>query len=369
MNRSPDAPLVVLATDSAVPSGVGEHMLALAHAIAEGHRVALAFPPGEEGAVFLKRAAAGSFCVQRIQSESDFSQWLDEVAAAVLHVHAGIGWEGHGLARAGWMAKVPVIRTEHLPYLLTDEAQKVEHRLGVGLVDRLVFVSEAVARTYDEAGFLEARSVTVQNGIAAPHAERSREASRQLLGMGSDDFVVITVARFTPQKNHALLFAAARHVAQAAPQTRFVWVGDGPGRDVLQEQAIDSGLAESIMFLGERNDVPDLLNASDLFVLPSRFEGLPIALLEAMALGLAIVATRIGGTCEALGDDYPWLVEPEDPETLVVKILDAVAQKNRRHALGLSNRRRFDDRFGAPRMGREMAAIYREVISGKACIT
>jgi glycosyltransferase involved in cell wall biosynthesis len=368
MSGKADVPLIVLATDSAVPSGVGEHMLTLASAISDSHRVVLAFPATDAAAVFLRRAAARGFAVKAIGSEAAFAQWLKDIAAIVLHVHAGIGWEGHGLANAGWIAGVPVIRSEHLPYMLTNEDQKVEHRLAVGLVDRLVFVSADSARTYSDAGFSDARVATVRNGIDAPRPAKAREATRRMLGIGADDFIAITVARFTPQKNHALLIDAAQRVVPISPHVRFLFVGDGPERSTVEKAVAAKGLAGTVTFLGERDDVPDLLTAADLFVLPSHFEGMPLAVLEAMAIGLPLVATRIGGTCEALGEDYPWLVAPDDSAFLSAAIIEALGTEQRRRDLGQRNRQRFEERFCAERMGRDMAAIYRTVLAERATL-
>ena len=104
----------------------------------------------------------------------------------------------------------------------------------------------------------------------------------------------------------------------------------------MQEQAAASELGDAVMFLGHRDDVPDLLSAASLFVLPSRFEGLPLALLEAMSLALPIVATRIGGSSEAVGADYPWLVQPGDAEALAAAIVEALTDKQRRRHIGRS---------------------------------
>ena len=366
MNTSREMPLVVLATDSSVPSGMGEHMLTLARTLISDYRIVLAFPPIRDGATYLRRAHAAGFAVKPIGAGLSFSRWLRDCGAELLHVHAGIGWEGHGLANAGWSVGTSVIRTEHLPYLLTDETQKTEHRLAVGLVDYLIFVSKAAATSYRDAGFAGSKYVTVQNGIERPRPSTSREATRESLGIAPNDALVITVARFTAQKNYGLLLAAAKVVADKAPRFRILCVGDGPERRAMMEKSLAAGLGDTISFLGTRDDTADLLLASDLFVLPSLFEGLPLSVLEAMALGLGIVATRIGGTCEALGDDYGWLVPSNSAEALAGTIVEALSDKDKRKHFGRRNRNRFDEHFCAGRMGRETAALYRSLLSQKA---
>ncbi len=362
-------PRVVIATDSNVPSGVGWHMLTLARAIGTRYRLVVAFPATHGGASFLKRAESEGFGVKPIVNEESFEHWLKDASADLLHVHAGISWEGHGLAQAGWTAGVPVIRTEHLPYVLTDPAQIVEHRLGIGMVDRIIFVSEAAADTYRQAGIDCDYSATILNGIDKPQPSISRRETRQGLAVPETAQVVITVARFTAQKDYSLLLAAVPSVLAALPDVRFLLVGDGPERSAMEELAATYGLSAVVLFLGERDDVPDLLAAADLFVLPSRFEGLPLVVLESMALGLPLVATRIGGTCEAVGSHYPWLVESGDIQALGAAIIDALTDEEKKRQVGISNRNRFDKYFCADRMGRETAALYHSVISKKALVT
>jgi glycosyltransferase involved in cell wall biosynthesis len=366
MTAPENKPLVVIATDSNIPSGVGWHMLTLARAVGPGYRLVVAFPTTDGGALFLKRAESEGLGVQPIVNEESFARWLKEVAADLLHVHAGIAWEGHGLARAGWTAGVPVIRTEHLPYVLTDESQKVEHRLGIGMVDRVIFVSEAAADTYRQAGIDCDRATTILNGIDKPQPSTPRQETRQLLAILESVPVVITVARFTAQKDYCLLLAAAQCVLKALPDVRFLLVGEGPERTAMERLAASYGLGEVVLFLGERDDVPDLLAAADLFVLSSRFEGLPLVVLESMALGLPIIATRIGGTCEAVGSHYRWLVESGDIQALGVAIIKALTDNEKMRQVGISNRNRFEQYFCADRMGRETATLYQSVISEKA---
>jgi glycosyltransferase involved in cell wall biosynthesis len=366
MRTQPSAPLVVLATDSAVPSGVGEHMLALARAIATDHRVLLAFASTEGGLLYLNRGLAEGFDVKEIGTEGAFSSWLTDIAATVLHVHAGIGWEGHGLVKAGRAAGVPIVRTEHLPYLLTDDVQIAEHRLSVNMADSVVFVSHAAAETYRRAGYTGSRFAIVQNGITAPHPTNTREATRRSLDVEPENPLIITVARFSAQKDYPRLIEAAALVSRSIPLSSFVFVGDGPDRAEMEALVRRCRLVGKIRFVGERDDVPDLLIASDLFVLPSRFEGLPLAVLEAMALGLPVVATRIGGNSEALGADYPWLVAPEDATALARTITQAIGDPVMRRTIAASNRRRFAQRFRAERMGRDTAALYGSILSQKA---
>ncbi|MEO9340767.1 glycosyltransferase family 4 protein [Mesorhizobium sp. SB112] len=351
--------LILLATDSAVPSGVGEHMLTLAAALRATHEVALAFPSQGDGTRFLLRSDEAGF--ETVAVDRGLSGWLDTRCPAIFHVHAGVGWEGHELLEAGWNAMIPVLRTEHLPYLITDPEQQARHRLATSLAEALVAVSEAVAVSYRAQGF--SRVITIRNGIEAPVPRRGRAGTRAVLAIADDAPVCLTVARFTAQKGHAALLHAAAEVSLQAPGLHFLLVGDGP--EMADMQALAASLAlPNVTFLGERADVPDLLTAADLLVLPSLFEGLPLVVLEAMALGLPVVATRIGGTVEALSGDHPFLVPAGDPSLLAAMIVAALADEPGRRIAGKRGRQRFEERFTAARMGRETDALYRAIVEG-----
>ncbi len=350
---------IVLATDSAVPSGVGEHMLTLARALSSTHAVALAFPTAGDGARFLDRSKAAGF--ETIALDENFAEWLKTRRPAILHVHAGIGWEGHELVRTGWMAGIPVARTEHLPYLLTDPDQKFRHRLAASFSDALVVVSEAAAESYRAQGFVDV--ITIRNGIEAPLPSRARAETRAILGIDDDAPLVITVARFTAQKGYDILLQAAVDVSRQIPDVVFLLVGDGLERGAMVELAASLELA-NVSFLGERSDVPDLLAAADLFVLPSLFEGLPLVVLEAMALALPVVATRIGGTVEALGQDHPFLVPPDSPSLIATAIVTALRDEVESRNVAIQSKQRFLKRFTATRMAQETRVLYRALTKG-----
>ncbi|MGI6853711.1 glycosyltransferase [Mesorhizobium sp. 1B3] len=349
-----DPRLIVLATDSAVPSGVGEHMLTLAGVLVPTYGIVLAFPSHGDGPRFLARAADAGF--ETIALGEHFAAWVRSRHPALLHVHAGIGWEGHELVEAGRKAGIPVVRTEHLPYLITDPEQKSRHRMAATLADALVVVSDAAAASYRAEGFIHI--VTIRNGIDVPVARRARSETRAALSIPEEARIVITVARFTAQKGYNSLLQAAATVSSQLPQTVFLLVGDGPEQTAMRALAASLNLS-NVAFLGRRADVPDLLAAADLFVLPSLFEGLPLVVLEAMALAIPIVATRVGGTVEALGQDYPFLAPPADTSLIAAAIIKALSDRLASRVIGIRARQRFEERFTAARMGREISALYR----------
>lgn len=335
-------------------------MLLLAEELREDFGIALGFTESNPCRVLMERA-----CLLGLETETidpkDFARtvgWLQRLAPDLIHIHAGIGWEGHGLARAARAIGLTSVRTEHLPYLLTDGDQQTEHRAGLDLVDRIIAVSQAAAESLILAGIDASKLTTVRNGVRPRPSGKTRAAMRQELGLAADDDLLLMVARLTPQKGHDTLLDALPLILAQRPGTWAVFAGSGPEHERLTARLWHDPCRGHVIMLGHRGDIPDLLATADVLVLPSHFEGLPLAVLEAMAAGLPIVASRIGGTVEALGHDYPFLVPPADPNALANAVSDLLSSRAVAADLGAALRRRFHDRFEAGRMAEEIRGIY-----------
>lgn len=357
-------PRLCLATDSLEPSGVGEHMLALAGEWRQRYDVTLACPVSPGGRALLQRGARLGVAVKRLEGDPDAAvRWLRTGGFDLLHVHAGIGWEGHALATQGRAAGIArIVRTEHLPDVITDPRQRLDHAAGIDRVDCVICVSDAAASTFRVAGVDPAKLSVIRNGLPVREARRSRRDMRRSFGLDERCPVIVTTARLTPQKDHATLIGALPAVLARHPACRLWLIGTGPQEDTLREQASGLGVSDAISFMGYRADVPDLLAAATLFVLPSRFEGLPLAVLEAMAHGLPVVATRVGGTDEVLIDGVTGrFAEPGDPESLAVTIADVLDDPDQARVLGRNGRARFLGAFTASRMADETAQLFQEL--------
>ena len=343
-------------------------MLALAAGLRATCRVSVACPPSSGGWLLLGRAGGLGVTTDEIDPTDGegLAHWLDEGQPDILHVHAGIGWEGHLLVEAGRRADVPVLlRTEHLPYVLTDPGQRREHAQAVASVDRLICVSEAARDSYVAAGLAPEKLVTIRNGIEPVlPSDDARPRLRRALGISPTAPIILTVARMTPQKGHLNLIEAAPTVLARRPDAVFVLVGTGPLEGELRRHVREHGLDAAVLLLGARRDVPELLAAADLFVLPSHFEGLSLVVLEAMAAGLPVVGTRIGGTEETVvHGGTGLLVRPGDPLALAVSILELLADRARARTLGEAGRLRFLAEFQAGRMTAELLELYRTLVA------
>lgn len=335
-------------------------MLALGRGLAQRWDVSLSLISVDRTRL-LPRAARCGLGVKLAGNHDEFQSWFTKTGFDLLHVHAGIGWEGHELAAAGTARGIPTIRTEHLPYLLTDPGQMEQYRRETQNLSHHIVVSEASRESFGKHLAPE-RLTVVRNGIFALQPTGSSSRLKQEMGL-ADQTVLLTVARFTAQKDHATLLHALPDVLGVHPSLALVLVGSGEEQGNIEDLAVQLGIGDHVRFLGQRSDVAEILAIADLFVLPSRFEGLPLAVLEAMSMGVPVVATRIGGAMEALGDRHPFFAEPGTPPSLAGLILRALAEPHQLAAVGEAGRKRFRTDFSAERMANETGAVYDRFLS------
>jgi glycosyltransferase involved in cell wall biosynthesis len=237
-----------------------------------------------------------------------------------------------------------------------------------------IALSDHVARFVAEHGRVDpARIRRIYYGVDATRLQprRPRERVRAELGLDPDAPVLVCVGRLAPQKDHGTLLAGLARLVQhagsgpAAGVQLLVVGGDpfGAGLERVEALVAEHGVGEHVRLLGIRDDVPDLLGASDLFVLTSLWEGLGLVFLEAMAVGLPVVATRVSAVPEVVSDgETGWLVPPGDPQALAAALAAALADPDERRRRGETGRRRLLERFALPRMMAEVQAVYDEVL-------
>jgi glycosyltransferase involved in cell wall biosynthesis len=356
---------VCLVTDSEEPSGLGEHMLALIGALHRHRRVVLACSSGAKVRHFLDRAIA--FGVDTLALDwhgsewhARFAGWLSHHQIDLCHVHAGIFWEAQDIAAIAKRSGVPVVvRTEHLPFVSDDTTHRTRYAAAMRCVDQLVCVSRQARDSFVDAGMAPERIAVIRNGAPITVSSADRAAVRAALGLDQDSKIVLTVARYTEQKDHRMLLDAIPAILASEPRARFVWVGTGPLHDVLINAVRRQGLDRHVLFLGQRDDVPVLMGAADILTLPSRFEGLPLVVLEAMAAGMPVVATRVCGTEEAVRHRVTGLlVEPGWPAELAAALIAVLKNPAWAAQLGKRGRIRAQRCFSTERMARATLALY-----------
>jgi predicted dehydrogenase/glycosyltransferase involved in cell wall biosynthesis len=342
-------------TDSRDPSGVGTHMLTLASELREDRRVSLALPaPAVMGLEELAREL-GLDVLRYGAATGVLERVLVRSSVTVLHVHAGVAWEGHEPVLAGRRAGVPaVVRTEHLPQLITTNDQRGRHRALVRQLDRLICVSEGVARSYVASGIPAGSIAVVANGT------RPFNAPPERLGVPDGVPLVIAVGRLVEQKRFDLLIEAA----VGLPRARVRIVGEGPLGGDLRALVERRGLVDRVELCGARADVPSLLAGADVLAMPSDFEGLPLVALEAMAAGTPIVGTRVCGVADAVEDGVTGrLVPAGDARALERALVEVIDSPELRVAWARAGRLRHAERFTARRMGEDMGSLYDEALS------
>lgn len=274
-------------------------------------------------------------------------------------------------ATAARLTRVPlVINTAHnLGFLaLPNPALRAlfwiyDKMLFWACCDVIVTVSESV-----RAGVVRGRIasdgkvVAIANGIDPDRFNVPPEVRRdtRTLLSGSDGPLIVTVARLVWFKGLDTLIDAVPALLARHPRARIAIVGDGPLREILEARADALGLADRIVFLGERRDVPEILAAADIFVLPSVSEGMPISILEAMAASRPVVATRVGGVPDLVSEDETGIVVPaRDPEALSAALIRLADDPALAGGMGAAGRQRLDASFSAQAMVTRTAVLYR----------
>lgn len=239
-------------------------------------------------------------------------------------------------------------------------------------VDRIIAVSAQVATTMQRATPVPAqRFVTIPNGIDADTYRWAddRHELRRRAGIVDTRPLVISVGRLVPPKGHIyMLEALARIPVQQRPYVLIV--GDGPERASLQSHATALGLTHDVRFMGNRADVPQLLGAADIFVLSSLLEGLPLALLEAMAAGVPTIATAVGGIPEVIEEGKSGLlVPPADADALASALQHLLNDPQRQAALRQHAQARFHQYFSMQQFVVAHERLYEELMNERAGTT
>lgn len=238
-------------------------------------------------------------------------------------------------------------------------------------VDAFVATTAEIGQALRDEGYAQERILRIPNFVElarfSPPTLAERARLRADLGWEGRT-VVLHSGRLTERKGAPVLleaFAAARQGPSPGGPPLLAFLGDGPERAALQARAAALGLGDAVRFLGFQEDVTRYLRAADAFVLASRVEGLPNALLEAMAVGLAVVATRIGGSLEALGGDRTGLlVPPDDAAALGRELGRLLAEPDLRARLGAAGAARIAERFALEAVVPRYLELYRRLSAG-----
>jgi glycosyltransferase involved in cell wall biosynthesis len=316
------------------------------------------------------RATAGPVMLVHTHSSKAgiLGRWAARLAGAtaVLHTYHGFGFHPGQSRWLRWL----LIGVERMTAAVTDvviTVSQANQRLGAAM-GLFAFSGSDSFQCRPPTQRLPP-SVLIRSGIDVsafrPAGLSGRAAMRASLGIPADAPVVITVACLKPQKAPLDLIEVVRRVVARVPAARFVIVGDGELRGPVERMIADGQLQAHVSLLGWRRDVPACLHAADLFLLTSRWEGLPRAVLEAMAAGLPVVATAVDGVTDVVRDGVNgYLVpvgEPEQTAARVIGLLDDPALRRRMGDAAVA----LSDEFDIDLMVRQQEALYHQVLRGR----
>lgn len=286
-------------------------------------------------------------------------------------LHAHLPYTGIvGRIAARWAGVPGVIYTEHNLQERYQWMTRVANQVTMRLCDVTIAVSDEVRNSLLRSPLARrARVQTILNGVdvdSLSEAAGSGHGVREEFGIAPGRLVVGVVNVFRPQKRLDLWIDAARLIARAEPETTFMVVGDGPMAGEIRAQAERAGLDGRILFPGLRRDAPRLMAAFDVFMLSSVYEGLPVAVLEAMALGRPVVATRVGGLPSVIEDGlHGLLVDAGDPAALAGRVVELLRSPDRRRQLGEAAAQRIEAEFSIQQMVRATESLYTDVLARK----
>jgi glycosyltransferase involved in cell wall biosynthesis len=240
------------------------------------------------------------------------------------------------------------------------------------ITDRIITVSPAQRRDIADVYRIAPpeRVLTVPLGLGLEPFRTAKQTChgrfRASLRVPTEALLIGFVGRLTAVKNPSLFVEAAEHVVQQFPQTRFVFVGDGELRLVLEEQIDALGLAQHVIFAGWQVDMPAVYADLDLLALTSLNEGTPVTVIEALATGIPVVATSVGGVPDVLKDQETGvLIPPGDPEGLAQAIIELLRVPEHAEALARAGQGDVLDRFGLARLVDDMESLYSALLQEK----
>jgi len=287
----------------------------------------------------------------------------------VVHAHQYTPF-AYAVATRAFGRRPPVLFTEHGRFHpdYPSIKRKVFNRLLPGKHDRFVAVGQSVRQALiDVEGLPPGRVEIVYNGVDMSTFGREtddRQCVRRELGVSDDEFLVLQVARLDTIKDHVTAVRAIAAALPRDPSIRLMIVGDGPERDRIARAIDGHGLNGRIAMLGMRDDVRRLLSAADAFMLTSVSEGIPVTIIEAMAAGVPVVSTAVGGVGELLANDTTGLLAPAgDASALADALIRLVSDEGLRRRLASAAQQRANAHFSETQMIEHYQRIYQEILA------
>ena len=282
----------------------------------------------------------------------------------VIHAHNATAWF-YG-TWASILTRVPIVYTEHDRSFPTPLRLKYFHYFFGKYATAVIAVSKTVKENLEKYEHIKNAKV-IYNGIDPdlfkPASIEEKVLKKKQLGLNKNDFVLGNVGRMDYWKNQRILIEILPDLKKISPQIKLILVGGGEEEGNLKKSAIKKGVKNDVIFLGQRSDVNQILKAFDIFVFPSLTEGLPLVVIEAMATGLPIVASHVGGIPElVVNGETGFLVSPASKEEIKEAIIKLLNNPELRKEMGQIARKRFETHFSLPQMVQKYIEVYEEVV-------
>lgn len=275
---------------------------------------------------------------------------------------------------AAKLAKAPVIIAGEMTIVPVEQLPVYNFPINKILArwtDMITANSQAGIERLRKDGFEETKLRRIYHGVdvhrfSPDKTKQYRGVIRKKLGIPLGVVTICVMARMTQQKGHAVFLQAIKQVVETGSDVRCLLIGDGPERDSLEALTFSLGLSDKVLFLGYSQDTPELLSASDIFALSSYWEGLPNAVLEAMAMGLPVVATDVSGTAEVIHDRITgFLIPAGDPDAMADRFLLLMKDLDLRTRMGRAGRNRCVREFSLEQSTLQTTALYKQLIGSK----
>ena len=298
-------------------------------------------------------------------------KYLKEIKPTIVHTRNWAGMDGIIAAK---IAGVPIIVHGEHGFEITDltgqnKKRKFIRKLVLStMIDKIVTVSKNLKnRLINEIKIKPEKIIHIPNGVDTNKFNiYKKEFIRKKFGFKKEDFIIGIVARLDPIKNHKTLIFAFKEIVTIHPNTNLAIVGDGSLRNKLENQTYQLGIKNKVIFMGERDDVPEILKTFDIFVLPSLNEGMSNTILEAMATGIPVIASNVGGNPELVIDgETGFLFPTNDVESLVQKIKTYILHPELKQKHGYNAHKRVEEKFSLDQMVRRYEELYVELVERK----
>jgi glycosyltransferase involved in cell wall biosynthesis len=269
-----------------------------------------------------------------------------------------------------WASKilgVPMLATVHNRYYIFEKwTRRISYKVLISHVQKIVAVSKDIQNLLKkDLKLLPQKIKLIYNGIDTSRFEKKfyQEKLRKELSLSRGDLILGNVGNLREVKDHHTLILAFSKVSPLFPQAKLLIIGEGELKASLLKFRSELGLEDQVLFLGHRDDIPALLNLMDIFILSSRLEGCSISILEAMASGKPVIATKVGGNPELVLEGKTGLLVPSaEPEKLAESIIQLLKDEKLRKKMGDEGRKRVKAKFSRESMVRNYEELYSQIL-------